>query len=431
MINWETTKRVHFIGIGGVGISALARLTLARGKEVSGTEDNESPETLDALRAQGVVVSQNLNPGELPPADCYIYSDAWLTKHPQVLEEARKRTTSVFSYFQALGEIANHKKVIAISGTHGKTTTTAMLADVLEAAGLDPDSVVGSLRAKTKSNFHAGSGEFFVVEADEYRRHFLEFTPYIVVITNIDADHLDYYRDMADIQSAFRALVEKVPKDGFVVCDPKSPTLAPVVVGLSCKVIDYTTYYDPTLPLKVLSLHRMNAAAVLAVAGILQIDVAVARKALAEFSGVWRRFEYKGVTEHGAMVYDDYGHHPTEVQTTLESIAEQFVGKRIVVAFHPHLYSRTKLLMKEFSEAFDVADEIVLAPIFAAREIPDKTVSSEILAQKLREKGKSAQAFASLEQVTAYLRTNTKEGDLVVTMGAGDIYKVAEALTKH
>ena len=308
--NLQAAQRIHIIGPGGIGISALARLLVAQGKTVSGTEDNESKETLDPLRALGVTISLDLDPKKLPAADCYLYSDAWLTKHPEVLKEARTRGMPVLSYFEALGQIANNYYLIAVSGAHGKTTTTAMLIDVLEAGGLDPTAVVGSLRAKTKSNFREGNGKYFVVEADEYMRHFLNFTPAILLINNIDADHLDYYKDLADIQSAFKELVQKIPKGGFVVCNPGDPKVAPVLEGVVATVVDYTKYFDPQLPLKVLPLHRINAAGVLAIADKLGIASDVAKAALAEFSGTWRRFEYKGTTAKGALVYDDYAHHP-------------------------------------------------------------------------------------------------------------------------
>jgi UDP-N-acetylmuramate--alanine ligase len=429
-IDWKKVKHVHLIGIGGIGISALARLLFHMGKEISGTEDNESPETLNELRANGVKISLDLDPKSLPKADVYVYSDAWLTKHPDVVSEAQARSAPALSFYDAMGQLASSYKLIAVAGAHGKTTTTAMLIDLLEAGGLDPMAWVGSLRAKTKSNFRAGKGDYFVSEADEYRRHFLYFTPHILVITNIDADHLDYYKDIKDIQSAFRELAQKIPKNGYVVCDPNSPTVKPVVKDLACTVVDYKKFFDPKLPLKVLSLHRVNAAAVLAVADILKISPEVARKSLAEFAGTWRRFEYKGKTRNGAEVYDDYGHHPTEIKTTLGSVREQFPDKRIVVAFHPHLYSRTKALMEDFATAFDDADDIVIAPIFAAREAPDPTVTSEILAQKIKAHGKQAQALDSFHEIEKYLEEYARTGDLVVTMGAGDIYKVGEALTK-
>lgn len=424
----EQAKHVHFIGIGGIGISALARMLLERGVGISGTEDNESHETLDELRSKGVQISTDLDPKTLPLADVYIYSDAWLTRHPDVIKEMRSRGVPAYSFYEALGTIANESKcLIAVSGAHGKTSTTAMLIDVLEAAGLNPTGWVGSLRAKTKSNFRAGGSEYFIGEADEYRRHFLNYSPKILVILNIDADHLDYYKDLADIQSAFHELVQKVPKDGFVVCDPSHPNVVTVLQGIVATVVDYTKFFDPDLPLKVLPLHRINAAAVLAVAQTLGIDGDVARKALAEFTGTWRRFEYKGQTSAGAAVYDDYAHHPAEIKTTLQSIRKQFPDKKIIVAFHPHLYSRTKALMDGFTEAFVDADEVVVAPIFAAREEYDPTVTSDILAERIQSTGKPAQALGSLDAVTAFIKNEAKQGDVVVTMGAGDIYKAAEA----
>ena len=423
----DVKKHVHLIGIGGIGISALARMLLERGYDLSGTNDSESKETLDELRAGGVAISLDIEPKNLPHADLYIYSDAWLTNHPEVITEARSRGVSVVSFYEALGEVANKAEcLVVVAGSHGKTTTTAMLIDVLEAGELDPTGWVGSLRAKTKSNFRAGGTKYFVGEADEYRRHFLNYTPKILVITNLEADHLDYYKDLADVQSAFRELAQKVPTDGFVVCDTSDKNVQPVIAGLQCGIIDYRSHFDPSLPLKVLSLHRINAAAVLAVAHLLMIDEQVARTALADFVGTWRRFEYKGGTARGAVVYDDYAHHPTEVATTLRSVREQFPDKKIIVIFHPHLYSRTKAFMAEFATAFRDADEVLVAPIFAAREKPDPATTSEILVEKIHAAGKPARALASLEAAADYIKNGPEKGDLVVTMGAGDIYKAAE-----
>jgi len=402
-----------------------------QGKILSGTEDNESPETLNALREQGVSISLSLDPKALPDTDCYLYSDAWLTKHTEVLDEAKTRGVPTLSYFEALGSIAAQYKVIAVAGAHGKTTTTAMLIDVLEAGELDPTAIVGSLRTKTKSNFRAGRGEYFVVEADEYRRHFLHFTPYILLINNIDADHLDYYKDLEDIQSAFRALATAVPKDGFVVCDVSDEKIVPILQGVSATIVDYKPFIDPTLSLKVLPLHRMNAAGVLAVADLLHIDKEVAKRALADFTGTWRRFEYKGTTVTGAVVYDDYGHHPKEIVTTLRSVREWFPHTHLVVVFQPHLYSRTKLLFEEFVSAFADADEVIIAPIFAARETTDAEVSHYLLAERIHALGKQVEAFDSPDAIKIYLEKNIHEGDTIVTMGAGDIYKVGEALVRH
>ena len=343
-ITLKQANKIHIVGAGGIGISALARLLKLQGKEVTGCDRGASVIT-EELAKDGIPVAEGHDTLHLlPRVDLLVYSDAVPADNPERVE-ARTLGIPEKSYFEVLGEIANEYKLVAVAGSHGKTTTTAMLVDVFEAGGLDPTAVVGSLRAKTRSNFRAGSGDYFIAEADEWRRHFLQFSPYILVITNIDADHLDYYRDMEDIQDAFHELALKVPPDGFLVCDPNNKLLQPVIEGLNCFVVDYRQYFDAELLLKVLPFNCINAAAALAVAHIAGVDATVARRALGEFTGTWRRFEYKGKTASGALVYDDYGHHPTEVTVTLGSIREHFPGRKIIVAFHPHLYHKTKKLL--------------------------------------------------------------------------------------
>ncbi len=417
------SKRIYIVGIGGIGLSALAQLLYAQGAKVSGSDRGDSP-TTELLRLKGIEVFIGHDAKHLPKdADLLIYSDAIPAHNP---ERARARDLGIkeASYFEALGKIANEKKVIAIAGAHGKTTTTAMLIDIAEDAGLDPVGVVGSLRAKTKSNFRAGEGEYFIVEADEYLRHFLQFNPFVLVITNIDEDHLDYYRDLADIQDAFRTLAHKVPKEGFVICDTDSEKVKPIIEGLECTVIDYKKYLKPKLSLKVLPFNSVNAAAALGATSALGLPLEAARAAAEHFAGTWRRFEYKGTTKNGALVYDDYGHHPTEVEATLWSVREQFPEREIIVAFHPHLFSRTKLLFEEFVTAFDAADEVLIAPIFAAREAPDPSISSELLAERIRARGKHALAV-TLAEVADHVRTASRDS-VFITMGAGDIYKAGE-----
>lgn len=430
------SQRIHTVGIGGIGLSALAQLLEAQGHGVSGCDRSASPVT-EKLQEAGIGVHIGHSAGHISKElDLLIYSDAVSVGSEGFVERKRARELGIEeqSYAQALGEIANQSKcLIAVAGAHGKTSTTAMLVDVLEAGGLNPTAIVGSLRTKTKSNFRSGSNDYFIVEADEYLRHFLYFNPNILVITNIDADHLDYYKDLSDIQSAFHTLAEKVPANGSIVCDPSDAKIAPVIEGLSCAIIDYQKYFDPELPMKVLSLQRINAAAALAVADILGIDQAVAKKALSEFSGTWRRFEYKGKTRDGALVYDDYAHHPKEISLTLASVRELFPNKKIIVAFQPHLYSRTKLLLNDFARCFKDADEVFLAPIFAAREEPDPEISSEILAQKINEAGTIAHSFSSLPRLESALEAKSAEIEsdgLILTMGAGELYKVAQVLVK-
>ncbi|MBX4197901.1 UDP-N-acetylmuramate--L-alanine ligase [Candidatus Parcubacteria bacterium] len=428
-IDLQKIKKVHFIGIGGVGISALARLMLHQGKNISGTNDSTSPETLDGLRKKGVLISLDQEPKKLPKADMYVYSDAWLTNNPGILEAAKVTGMPVISYAEALGLVANDYYVIAVSGAHGKTTTTAMLAKVLIDAGFDPTVIVGSMLKDVKSNFIGGKSNYFIVEADEYRRHFMYLKPSILIITNIDDDHLDYYKDINDIKSAFIELVEKISPDGYVVCDLEQPHIADIVAKAKCKIVDYELFGDQNLTLKVPGEHNLNnAAASLAVADILEINRKKAEKSLQDFGGTWRRFEYKGKTTWGAEVYDDYGHHPTEVKATLKGTREVFPHKKITVIFQPHLYSRTKQHLREFGKAFGDVDSVVLTPIFAARESHDSSISSDMLAKEINENHVSAVSFPSIEAVENHIRSNTSKDEVIITMGAGDVYKLAERL---
>lgn len=431
VIDFSGIRSIHCIGIGGVGISALARLLLHEGKQISGTNDNPSRETLDALREAGVVVSLDQNPEQLPTADCYIYSDAWLTTNPALLDAARATGKPVLSYFEALGAVSAGYDAIVVTGTHGKTTTTAMVTDILEAGGLSPTAVVGSLRAKTKSNFRAGSGAHFVVEGDEYLRHFLNLRPNTLVITNIEADHLDYYRDLTDIQNAFRELAQKVPPGGFVITRPNDPSVKPVVDGLRATVVDYTKEKPDGIALSVPGAHNAeNALAALAVGRVVGVRREVALKAVNEFSGTWRRFEYKGKTGNGAEVYDDYAHHPTEIKATLRTAREKFPDKKIIAVFQPHLYSRTKLLMGDFARSFGDADEVIFAPIYAAREPRDESVTSEKLAEEAKKYHKNVQSFSNFESIISHLR-NAEKDVVVFTIGAGDIYNIGEHLLRR
>lgn len=422
----DDVKKVHFIGIGGVGISALARLLLHEGKEISGTNDNPSPETLDELRKQGVVISLDQEPRNLAEANLYIYSDAWLTMNPAIIEAAKQKGVPVISYFEALGAFANQYYLIAVAGTHGKTTTTAMLVDIFEEAGKDPTAVVGSLRKKTKSNFRPGKSDYFIVEADEYRRHFLNFRPNILAITNIEAEHLDYYKDLEDIQKAFGELVSEIPDDGLLVCNPSDLNVKPVLKSAKCQIIDYSKERNH-FKLKFPGEHNMeNAKVASAVAKILGIKEEGIAKSLESFSGIWRRFDFKGIAKTGTLIYDDYAHHPTEIKATLKSFKEKFPEKRLVLIFQPHLFSRTKILLNKFAESFKNADQVILAPIYGAREKNDGSISSEMLAEKI--KGLSVSTLENFEKISDYLMANTGKDDLIVTMGAGDIYKVGEEL---
>ncbi|OGZ04629.1 MAG: hypothetical protein A2648_00835 [Candidatus Lloydbacteria bacterium RIFCSPHIGHO2_01_FULL_41_20] len=429
-IDFGKVKKVHFIGIGGIGISALAQLMHHDGKIVFGTNDNPSPETLDGLRALGVPIYVGADVKNISSdTDLLVYSVAWDDMEFEFMKKVRSLGIPILTYFEALGLVSGHKKTIAVSGTHGKTTTTAMIAKVFLDAGKDPTVVVGSKLLEQKSNFVAGKGEYFIVEACEYKRSFLNINPTIAVITNIDNDHLDYYKDFDDIQSAFHEFVSKVPSMGVLICDVKNERLAPVIKDLKCKVINYMDFYDANLKLSVPGEHnRKNAAVALATSSITGIDIEKAKTSLEGFRGTWRRFEYKGETSTGALVYDDYGHHPTEIKVTISGAREKFPDKKLTVIFQPHLYSRTKILFNDFVPALSMADRVVITDIYAAREPNDTSINGEMLAEAVKIINKNTLYISDFNEISSYLNKNTAADDVLITMGAGDIYKIGEKL---
>lgn len=426
-------------------MSALARMFLGEGKQVSGSDRAPSLVTEGLEKLGAKIFYEQEAENIAADVDLVIYTIAIPADNPELLM-ARAKGIDCLTYPQALGLISVEKYTIAVAGTHGKTTTTAMIAEMMMAAGLSPTVVVGSLlkQKNTESsfpggtNFIAGDSKYLVVEACEYQRSFLNLSPQIAIITNIDNDHLDYYKDFADIQSAFAEFVSKVPEDGFVVCDKKDPRLELVLGQTKATVVDYKNFLEriSSSGLTVPGHHNLlNASAALAVGEILQISEGTSLKALLGFSGVWRRFELKGEMETGALVYDDYAHHPTEIEAALAGAREfmsnrQMTGKLFAV-FQPHLYSRTKILKEDFATKLALADEIIMAPIYAAREPADQTISSEILAEAIARKNPNVRVLRDFAEIAEALRTDTEEGDLIMTIGAGDIYKVGEDLTRN
>ncbi len=418
------------VGIGGIGMSALAQLLVHQGKEVSGSDRDESPVTT-MLAERGIVVlighDQCLIPAD---TELLIYSDAIPESN---VERARAREMGIteMSYFEALGEVSKEARTIAVAGTHGKTTTTGMLALILAQAQKEPTAIVGSIVRDFNSNFLVGDPNLFVVEACEYRDHVLKLSPEILVITNIELDHTDYFPDLAALQETFRTAAEKVPPHGFIIADPNDPAVAPVLKNVRARVINHTHIDVPELS-QIGGFNRMNARAAKTAALTAFPDIAgsVADEALTSFKGSWRRFEYRGETPQGALVYDDYAHHPTAIAKTIEAARQKFPDKKIVVAFHPHLYSRTKSLLPEFAMALAAADVALIAPIYAAREAHDPSVSHVILAETAQALGGNVSALDSFDDIrTALLQEG--ENSLIITMGAGDIYKVAQELTEE
>ncbi|KKT75427.1 MAG: UDP-N-acetylmuramate-L-alanine ligase [Parcubacteria group bacterium GW2011_GWB1_44_7] len=445
-VNFRKTKTIYFIGIGGIGISAVARMFLLEGKKVSGSDVAEG-EVTEGLQKVGAKIFIGQRAENVPAkCDLVIYTIAVPPDNPE-FAEAKRRGISMMSYPEALGEISRDKFTIAVSGTHGKTTTTAMIAKILVDAELDPTVIVGSfINLCTKSvdircpqncrhqmstertNFISGRGKYFVVEACEYRRSFLHLSPRVLVLTNIDADHLDYYKDMNDIISAFNELATKVPKSGFVVTDAKNRNIKLALKNVKSKISDYkqqTTSYR----LKIPGQHNiLNAQAALAVSKILGIEEKSAIRSLENFSGTWRRFEYRGKAKNGALVYDDYGHHPTEIEATLAGARELFPKQKIVVVFQPHLYSRTKDHLKAFGKCFKDANEVILLPIYPAREKNPGNINSEMVVAEIKKNNQPTFFAKDFADAASRAVSLTKAGDLILTLGAGETNKVADML---
>ena len=431
LINLDKIKRAHFIGIGGIGISAIAKMMLLQGKQVSGSDLNDS-DIIKELKKQGAVIYKGHSAKNVHhrvvhnKIDLVAHTTAIDENNPE-LQKAQKLKIPILTYPEILGLISRDKYTIAVAGTHGKTTTTGMLAKIMNDAKFDATVIIGSILKDKKSNLVVGKGKYLLCEACEYKRAFLNLTPKILVITNIDADHLDYYKDLKDIQSAFKELVDKLGKNDYLVCNSK------LFKNARCKIIDYSAINADNLKLKISVKYNVkNAQAALAVAKILKINMVEAKKSLENFKGTWRRFEYKGKInlvgrgEKGARVYDDYAHHPTEIKAVLRGAREKFKNKKIWAVFQPHLYSRTKLLMNDFAKSFNEADEVVIADIYAAREKNDKTIHSKDLAKKI----KNAKYIKSFSAIENFLRKNTKKNDIVLMLGAGNIATISKNLVQ-
>lgn len=398
------------VGIGGIGMSALAQYYESQGIRVEGS-DRESSIITELLAQKGIAVTIGQKAENVPQdAKLLIYSDAVPADNPE-RAQAEALGTPQTSYFEALGRAAEGKRVIAVAGTHGKTTTTAMIGKILADAGQDPTVIVGSIAADFGSNFRAGKSDLFVVEACEYRRHFLLFKPEVLVITNVEWDHTDYFKNLGALEAAF----EEARAQAKIV-------------------IERTRYVKESVPELLLpgEFNKDNARAAKAAVRALGLSISddVMDSALKTFKGTWRRFEYKGLLPGGARLIDDYAHHPTAIAKTIEAAKEKFSGKKIIIFFHPHLYSRTRDLFDEFARALAQADQVYILPVYAAREPHDPGISHEALAQAVKTKGGRAQALHDFSEVTKRLREINSQ-NVVFTMGAGDIYKAGEQALKN
>jgi len=446
---------VHFVGIGGIGMSSIAEILISRGFTVSGSDRAKSDIT-DRLESIGATVYEGHSAENLKDVDVVVYSSAVAESNPEV-QEALLRNIPVIKRSEMLAETMRMQKYgIGIAGTHGKTTTTSMTGLVLTEAGIDPTIIVGGkLSGLGGTNARLGQGDFIVVEADEFDRTFLKLMPAIAAITTLEREHLDTYRDLDDIKGAFVEFANKVPFYGFVVLCMDEPALLDIRPAINKRVITYGTspqadlqavnithegqvgkftvvYNDEVLgeiSIRVPGLHNIrNSLVAVTIALELGVPFETIKSALEKFSGVYRRFEIKYDKE--IMVVDDYGHHPTETTATLAGIRAGW-RRRLVSAFQPHLYSRTRDFYREFGRSFLNSDVFICTDIYPAREEPIEGVTGELVAEAARKMGhKNVIYVPDKEDVPEVLMSISKPGDIVVTLGAGDIWKYGEKFAK-
>ena len=449
------TRRIHFVGIGGIGMSGIAELLANLGFDVSGSDMRRS-ETTDRLTTKfGVKVYEGHQRAHVGDAEVVVFSSAVGASNPEIVEASR-RSIPVIPRAEMLAELMRLRFSIAVAGSHGKTTTTSMIAVVLERAGVDPTAVIGGRLSAFGSNARLGRSEYLVAEADESDRSFLMLWPTIAVLTNIDHEHMESYGSFADLQQAFVEFANKVPFYGSVVACADEPDLAAVLPRVNRRVVTYGLNDGPAeagpsvrgvdvelgafggrcvvyrgdgsnrerlgaLQLSIPGRHNLqNALAAVAVADRLGIDFSHVASALADFRGAERRFERRGEAG-GVLVVDDYGHHPTEIAAVLAA-ARATLGRRLVVAFQPHRYTRTHRLMDAFGPALREADEIVLTDIYAASEDAIPGVTIEALAEAVRSgSGRPVRVAKSLDDVIPAILEIARPGDVVITLGAGSI----------
>ncbi len=449
-LNFQEINNIHFIGIGGIGNSAVARMMKALGKNVTG-QDMQDGEIVKELQKLNIEINIGNQSYENIPnnTELVVYTVAIETYDKDLFDKLKLQEKFIIkSYPEMLGVISEDKYTIAVCGTHGKTTTTGMLAEIFEDNGSDPTVIVGSLlkdKDGNRTNFIHGDPNhtegqrqgYFIVEACEYRRSFLNINPDIVVITNIDNDHLDYYKDIDDIKSAFREFVQKVPEDGYVVCNIDDENIKDVVSDIKAKVINWSEYFDGELKLKIPGIHnKKNAAAAVAAAVACGIEKENSKNYVTEFPGTWKRFEFKGILSNGTLVYDDYAHHPKEITSTLQGFRELYPksdGWNITVVFQPHLFSRTKLLLNDFAQSFSDADQVIILPIYYAREVDDGSISSQILSNEINKYSNNSKAFTDFESVKNEMKIRLplmSDRDIIVTMGAGEASLIGDFLLK-
>jgi UDP-N-acetylmuramate--alanine ligase len=456
MLNLKNFRHVHCIGIGGIGLSAIAEIFINRGYRISGSDMKESDIT-DKLISQGAVIYLGHRAKNIGDADLVVYSSAVSQDNPEIVAAIEKGIPTA-SRAEVLGALMKeYENSIAIAGTHGKTTTTSMVSLILENCGKDPTILVGGNLQEIKGNVKVGNSGYFVTEACEYMDSFLNLCPKIEIILNIDSDHLDYFKDIEHIASSFDKFARLVPENGTVIAYDANPFVNSIIDDLGSNVVTFgfsercdfyasDIEFNPsgipsfqvnhggevlcTMQLSIPGEHNIaNALAAFACCYGLGVPVESIVSTLESYTGTQRRFDVIGITQNGITIVDDYAHHPTEIKATLKA-AKNVPHKELWCLFQPHTYTRTLALFDEFAESFDEADKIVMAEIYAAREKNIYKISSRELVDEIKRvhPDKDIYYFGNFDEIASFVINNARSGDLVITMGAGDIYKVAEII---
>lgn len=421
--------KIYCSGIGGIGLSAYAALQMQKGYKVYGSDRSDSP-LLQDLRDQGAHISLNQD-GSHVPSDCdlFVYSEAVPADSPE-RTRARAFNIPMQSYFHALGELTHDAFVIAVCGTHGKSSTTAMAAKVFIDAGKDPSVVVGTrMKELDGRNWRKGNSDIFIVEACEYRKSFHYLTPDIVLMTTVDGDHFDSFSSIDDYRNAFITFLKRLPKDGPAIIHGNDPDSKAVAEASGRVIIDADT--RTVSAIGVPGAHmRQNARLVLALAAHMGIDTGVAEESLKSFSGTWRRMEVKGELANGITVIDDYAHHPAEIRATLQAMREAYPGRRIVCVFQPHTHDRTLRLYDDFTHAFGDAHIVIVPDVYNARsDIEHDMVDVDALTRDIaRNSNIECIDGHGLEATLELLQARMQSGDVIITMGAGSVTKLSDQL---
>ena len=456
-INFETPIHVHFIGIGGISMSGLAEILIKEGFTISGSDNKESALTQHLIEKGAKIYYGQKASNITDDIDAVVYTAA-IHEDNEEFAEVVKRQVPMLSRAELLGQLmTNYKVPIAVSGTHGKTTTTSMLSHILLAGEKDPTISVGGILQAIHGNIRVGDSDVFITEACEYTNSFLHFFPKISVILNVEEDHMDFFKDIDDIRNSFRKFAELLPEDGTLVINKEIHQYESIIKDLKCKVITYgrdmdadysaknITYNEKGcasfdlykkgskvdhIDLSVTGDHNVsNALSAIAVGELVNISLETIQKGLLAFTGTDRRFQYKGEV-NGFTIIDDYAHHPTEIAATLNAV-KHYPHRETWCIFQPHTYTRTKAFFHEFAEALSLADHVMLVDIFAARETDTLGMSSKLLVEELKKCGADAYYLPSFEEAEKFILEHCIHGDVLITMGAGDVVNIGESLLVH